>query len=57
MFCFLMVALKSRLKYNVGQTEFMSQKSIGKTIAQKYFLKVKDKQSIIFLKVISVHFS
>ena len=42
MCCFSMVALKSRLKYNAGQTEFINQKSIGKTIAQKHFLIVKD---------------
>ena len=37
-----MVALKSRSKYNVRQPEFMNQKSIGKTIAQKHFYNVKD---------------
>ena len=42
MCCFSMVALNSRSKYNVGQTEFINQKSIGKTIAQKHFFNVKD---------------
>ena len=42
MCCFSMVALKSRSKYNIGQTEFINQKSIGKTIAQKHFFNVKD---------------
>ena len=39
------MALKSRSKYNVGQTEFIDQKSIGKTIAQKHF-KVKDVEMV-----------
>ena len=41
-----MVALKSTLKYNIGQTEFINQKSIGKTIAQKHFFKVKDVEMV-----------
>ena len=41
MCCFSMVALKSRSKCNVGQTEFINQKSTGKTIAQKHFFNVK----------------
>ena len=48
---------KIKVKYYGGQTEFISQKSIGKTIAQKHSLKSKIKKSFIFLKVISVHFS
>ena len=36
------MAIKSRLKYSVGQTEFINQKSIGKTIAQKYFFELKN---------------
>ena len=41
-----MVALKSRLKYNVGRTEFINLKNIGKTIAQKHFFKVKDVEMV-----------
>ena len=37
-----MMALKSRLKYNVGQTEFINQKSTGKTMAQEHFFNVKN---------------
>ena len=43
MCCFSVVALKSSLKYYGGQPEFISQKSIGKTIA---FFKVKDKEIV-----------
>ena len=46
MCCFLMVALKSRLKYNVGQAEFINQKSIGKTIAQRHVFNVKDVEMV-----------
>ena len=49
MCCFSMVAdsgIKARLKYNVGQTEFINWKSIGKTIQQKHFLKVKDVEMV-----------
>ena len=45
MCCFSMVALKSMLKYNVGPTEFINQKRIGKTIAEA-FLKVKDVEMV-----------
>ena len=46
MCCFSIVALKSRLKYNVRQTEFINQKSVGKTIAQKHFFNVKDVEMV-----------
>ena len=45
MCCFSVVALKSRLKYYGGQTEFLSQESIGKN-STKAFFKAKDKEIV-----------
>ena len=56
MCCFSMVALKSRLKYNVGQTEFINQKSIGKIIAQQHLFKVKDVEMVYICQTDLVKF-
>ena len=45
------------LKYNIGQTDIINQKSIGKTIDQKHTLKWEMWKWLIFRKAISVHFS
>ena len=45
-----MVDVKSRLKYNVGQTEFINQKIIGKTIAEKHFLGERCRNGLYFSK-------
>ena len=45
--CFFMHGgLKSRLKYKIGQTELVNQKSIGKAITQKHFFNVKDVEMV-----------
>ena len=46
MCCFSMVALKSRLKYNVGQTEFINQKSNWQNYSTETFFKMKDVQMV-----------
>ena len=35
-----------KVKYNIGQTEFINQKSIGKTAAQKHFFNVRDVEMV-----------
>ena len=46
MCCFSMVALKSRLKYNVGHTEFINQEEHWQNHSTEAFFKVEDVEMV-----------
>ena len=39
-----------KVKYNIGQTEFINQKSIGETTARKHFFNVKDVEMVYIIQ-------